>query len=317
MDGAAVACIVLAVFVALFAAMLAVVISQRHMCGVHSMRTRAPATFARAYIIHSAERADRAHMVRALQRIATKAVQSKTSDVAMDTKTYAKTSADAAVHPRVRVWPATYTAKDPAAKAQYDACPAAILGVLHAEFGCTTSHMRALQHALRAQPELAEPRTTQWVLMFEDDTVLRPKESDASAVARMRAAIGHATTENIDVVYLGGKHYFADFRFGADRPPPTRTATKDVWRAPPQVCTYAYAVRGAVIPALIRVLERRRCNAPIDRTYRAVFSQAICATTGDVLQPLHGNGGLFICAGSPSSIERRYQNLVGKRPVME
>jgi hypothetical protein len=303
MDGATVACIVLAGLVALFGAMLAVAVTQRHACGARSMRARAPATFARAYIIHSAERADRAPMVRALARIATKAVQS--------------TQAATDVEPRVRVWPATYTARNPSAQAQYDACPSEVLGVLPGEFGCTTSHMRALRHALRVQPELAEPRTSHWVLMLEDDSTLRPKESDASAVARMHAAIGHAAAENIDVVYLGGQHYFEDFRFGADRPPPARTATKGVWRAPPQVGTYAHAVRGAVIPALLRVLERRRCNAPIDVVYRTVFSQAICATTGDALQSLRGRGGLFTTAETPSSIEQRYQDLFGKRPAIE
>ena len=303
------ACIVLAVFVALFTAMLAAVISQRHSCGVHSMRTRAPATFARAYIIHSAEREDRAHMVRALQRIATKAVQSQTSDVATDVNVN--------VHPRVRVWPATYTAKDPAAKAQYDACPTAILGVLPGEFGCTTSHMRALQHALRVQPELAEPQTTQWVLMFEDDSTLRHSESDASAVARMRATIGHAAAENIDVVYFGGNHRFEDFLLGSQKPLPVRTATKGVWRAPPQVCTYAYAVRGAIIPALLRVLERRRCNLPIDVTYRAAISQTMCATTGDPLQSLLGKAGLFaVLNDTPGDIDK-YDHFVGKRPAMK
>jgi hypothetical protein len=307
MDGAAVACIVLAVFVALFTAMLAVVISQRHICSVRSMHTRAPATFARAYIIHSTERADRAHMVRALQRIATKAVQSLTSDVATD----------ATVHPRVHVWPATYTAKDPAAKAQYDACPAAILGVLPGEFGCTTSHMRALQHALRVQPELAEPRTTQWVLMFEDDSTLRRTESDSSAVARMRATIGHAAAENIDVVYFGGNHRFEDFLLGSQKPLPERTATKGVWRAPPLVCAHAYAVRGAIIPALLRVLERWRCNLPIDVTYRAAISQTMCATTGDPLQSLLGKAGLFVVLyDTPSDIDK-YDHFVGKRPAMK
>jgi GR25 family glycosyltransferase involved in LPS biosynthesis len=301
MDGAAVACIVLAVFVALFSAMLAIAIAQRHSCGVHSMHTRAPATFARAYIIHSKERADRAHIVRALSRIATKAVQ---------------THGSADAHPRVRVWPATYTAKDPAAQAQYDACPKEVLGVLPAEFGCTTSHMRALQHALRVQPELAEPRSTQWVLMFEDDSELRPKVSDESAVARMRATIGHAAAQNIDLVYFGGNHRLEDYRSGAQKPLPERTATKGVWRAPPQVCTHAYAVRGAIIPALLRVLERRRCNSPIDDTYRIVFSRTMCANTGDALQSLLGHAGLFIAAETPSSIPRRYHRTIGKRPAL-
>jgi hypothetical protein len=318
MDGAAVACIILSVFVVLFTAMLAVVISQLHMCGVHSMRTRAPATFARAYIIHSAEREDRAPMVRALVRIATKAVHTHAATAtATATATSTRADADATVHPRVRVWPATYTSRDPAAKAQYDACPTAILGVLPGEFGCTTSHMRALQHALRVQPELAEPRTTQWVLMFENDSTLRPTESDASAVARMRATIGHAAAENIDVAYFGGNHRFEDFLLDSQKPLPARTATKGVWRAPPQVCTYAYAVRGAIIPALLRVLERWRCNLPIDVTYRAAISRTMCATTGDPLQSMLGKAGLFVVLNdTPGDIDK-YDHFVGKRPAME
>lgn len=311
MDGATVACIVLAVLVALFGAMLAVAATQRHACGARTMRTRAPATFARAYIIHSAERADRAPMVRALARIATKAVHA-----AMATATATSTHADADVHPRVRVWPATYTAQNPSAQAQYDACPSEVLGVLPGEFGCTTSHMRALRHALRVQPELAEPRTTQWVLMFENDCVLHPKESDASAVARMRATIGHAAAANIDVVYFGGNPRWEDFLFGAQTPPPARTATEGVWRAPPQVCTYAYAVRGAVIPALLRVLERWRCNLPIDVTYRAAIAQTMCASTGNPLLALMGKAGLFVnLKDTPSDIDK-YDHFVGPRPAM-
>jgi hypothetical protein len=287
--GAVAGCIALSVVLAAVMAVLAVFLAYDSACIAHAKRTKAPASFAHAYVVHGTHRSDRAAHVAALARIAAHALKRQTADET------------------VHVWPATFPSRDPRAQAEYANCGAhKTAGVVKpGEFGCSTSHMRLLQHALNTSPALAEPRTTEWVLVFEDDAQLLlvpqrnanvKKDSAAPAASTiMREAIKRAAALGINAVFFGWW-----FRPEAPAGGATRVAPQ-IWRvdgAP--LRTHAYALRGALVPAVLHMLQQRRCHVPVDSLLRRTLPSSLLVTRSPHIHSIRaGRGGdaLFGQAG--------------------
>lgn len=320
-SGAVAGCITLGVVLAAVLVVLAVFLVYNSACIGHIKRTHAPASFAHAYIVHGTHRTDRAAHVAALTRIANDAVHggSRARKTGTKTKTETHTRARARARARaqaqahthsnengsgdekdakVHVWPATFPARDARAQADYANCGSVVAAadvVKPGEFGCSTSHMRLLKHALRASPALAEPRTTQWVLVFEDDAQLLPATSspsptpgvpDPDAIARasavMREAIARANVLGVNAVFFGW-FFWSDNHIGKT----TRIAPQ-IWRvdAAP-VRTHAYALRGAIAPAVLHMLRQRRCHVPVDSLLRRTLPSSLLVTRSSHIHRIH------------------------------
>ena len=314
-SGAVAGCITLGVVLAAVLVVLAVFLVYNSACIGRIKRTHAPASFAHAYIVHGTHRTDRAAHVAALARIANHAVHG----VSRTSKTKTKTQTRAQNHTldngsgdekdeKVHVLPATFPARDARAQADYANCGSVVAAadvVKPGEFGCSTSHMRLLKHALRASPALAEPRTTQWVLVFEDDAQLLPATSspspspspsptptpthvrpDPDAIARasavMREAIARATVLGVNAVFFGW-FFWSDNHIGKT----TRIAPQ-IWRvdAAP-VRTHAYALRGAIAPAVLHMLRQRRCHVPVDSLLRRTLPSSLLVTRSSHIHRIH------------------------------
>jgi hypothetical protein len=151
--------------------------------------------------------------------------------------------------------------------------------------------MRLLKHALRASPALAEPRTTQWVLVFEDDAQLLPAPAlDPDAIARasavMREAIARANVLGVNAVFFGW-FFWSDNHIGKT----TRIAPQ-IWRvdgAP--VRTHAYALRGAIAPAVLHMLRRRRCYVPMDVLLRQTLPSSLLVTRSPHVHRIRNSRG--------------------------
>jgi hypothetical protein len=293
-------CIALGVVLVAVLVVLALFLAYTGSCEMHALRDRAPASFSHAYIVHGAHRTERVPYVAALQHVATLAVSSNNRGHGRGrVQRPALANANANVH----VWPATYPALEHRAHASYAACR--VPSVTQGQFGCATSHMRLLKHALRSDPALAEPKTTAWVLVFEDDAQLQLQPSvesadadadaDADAVTIMREAIERATALGVNAVFFGWW-----FREAATADGATRVAPH-IWRvdgAP--IRAHAYALRGAIAPAVLHMLRRRRCYVPVDVLLRQTLPSSLLVTHSPHVHRIRvgrGDDALFGQAG--------------------
>jgi hypothetical protein len=150
--------------------------------------------------------------------------------------------------------------------------------------------VRLLQHALRTSPALAEPKTTEWVLVFEDDAQLLLSKNYAAAAPAaatiMRKAIKRATALGINAVFFSWWFHPEAPADGAARLAP------QIWRvdgAP--LRTHAYALRGAIVPAVLHMLQQRRCHVPVDSLLRRTLPSSLLVTRSPHIHSIRGSRG--------------------------
>jgi hypothetical protein len=232
---------------------------------------RTPPRVSRAFVIHDALRSDRA-------------------DNALSLVQLASTVAD-----KAHMWPAIMPARDPTARAAFEACPTPRL--LVGEFGATASHIAALEHALASDPELLHPAAHRWVLVFEDDALPRlPRDRVA---ARINAALGAAAQRHIDAVFFGW--------FYEHKVQPLVRVDATTWRAPAPLSAIAYALRGSALPGILALLKQRRCTVPVDCVYSSHLGDVLLATRSRDAVPGQRflRDALFQQLATPSSIAKR------------
>jgi GR25 family glycosyltransferase involved in LPS biosynthesis len=223
-----------------------------------------------AYVIHDPARRDRGANAATLHRLA------------------------AASAEHSNIWRATIPSRDAASRDAYEMCPTP--RVLIGEYGCTASHMAALEHAIANEPGTSH--TPSWVLVYEDDAL--PRRTHAHVITRLQSALRAAERLHINAVFMG---WFYEQEIV---PAPTRIDAT-LWRAPAPFSTVAYALRLTALPELLAKLKQLHCTVPVDCIFKTHFRDVLLVTRARNTTPRANDsmrGALFHTMRTPSSIAK-------------